>query len=118
MDQEMNFPNPVVRTDLPTRRSRWPRVLLGCAGLGLLMLVFLPQILSSRVGRKLVISNIAGKTNSKVTLDSIQTSWFGGTTLRFLSISDAAGRGIGAKSITTQASLWNLLRGRYKLGAC
>lgn len=114
----MNFPNPVVRTDLPTRRSRWPRVLLGCAGLGLLVLVFLPQILSSKVGRKLVVSNIAGKTNSKVTLESFQTSWFGGTTIRFLNISDPAGRGMGARSITTQASLWNLLRGRYRLGNC
>jgi hypothetical protein len=118
MDQEMNFPNPVVRTDLPTRRRRWPRVLLGCAGLGLVILVFLPQILSSKVGRKLVVSSIAAKTNSKVTLASFRTSWFGGTTIRYLNISDAAGRGIGAKSITTQASLWNLLRGRYKLGDC
>src|SRR3954462_961720 len=83
MDQEMNFPNPVVRTDLPTRRSRWPRVLLAGAGLGVLVGVFLPQILSSKVGRKLVVSTLAGKTNSKVTLDSFSTSWFGGTTLRF-----------------------------------
>jgi hypothetical protein len=118
MDQEMNFPNPVVRTDLPTRRSRWPRVLLGGAVFGLLVVAFLPQILSSKVGRRLVVSNIAGKTNGKVTLESFQTSWFGGTTIRFLNISDPMGRGIGAKSVTTQASLWNLLRGRYKLGTC
>jgi len=118
MDQEMNFPNPVVRTDLPTRRSRWPRVLLAGAVFGLLVLIFLPQIMSSKVGRRLVVSNIAGKTNCKVTLDSFSTSWFGGTTLRFLNISDPAGRGIAAKSITTQASLWSLLRGRYKLGNC
>src|SRR3954454_12402279 len=88
MDQEMNFPNPVVRTDLPTRRSRWPRVLLAGAVVGLLVVVFLPQILSSKVGRRLVISSIAGNTNSKVTLESFQTSWFGGTTIRFLNISD------------------------------
>jgi hypothetical protein len=118
MDQEMNFPNPVVRTDLPTRRSRWPRVLLAALGVGLLTLVFLPQILSSKVGRRFVVASIAGKTNMKVTIASFRTSWFGGTTINFLNMTDPAGRGIAAKSITTQASLWNLLRDRYKLGEC
>jgi hypothetical protein len=56
MDEEMSFPNPVVRTDLPTRRRRWPRILIGVAILGILTVVFLPQILSSKVGRKFVVS--------------------------------------------------------------
>jgi hypothetical protein len=118
MDQEMNFPNPVVRTDLPTRRSRWPRVLLAALGVGLLVLLFLPQILGSKVGRRFVVSSIAGKTNMKVTIGTFKTSWFGGTSIQFLSMSDPAGRGMGAKSITTQASLWNLLRDRYRVGDC
>lgn len=116
MDEEMNFPNPVVRTDLPTRRRRWPRVLLGVAILGLLTIVFLPQILSSKVGRKFVISYISSKTNCPVTLQSFKTSWFGGTTVSFLSIYDPMGRHMGFKSLTCKASLLNLLRGKYKLG--
>ncbi len=116
MDEEMNFPNPVVRTDLPTRRRKLPRVLMGVAALGLLTIVFLPQILSSKVGRKFVVSYLTGKTNSVVTLESFKTSWFGGTSATFLSIADPMGRRMGFKSLKCQASLWNLLRGKYKLG--
>jgi len=116
MDEEMNFPNPVVRTDLPTRPRKLPRVIFGVFALGAFTLVFLPQILSSKVGRKFVVSYISSKTNSPVTLESFQTSWFGGTTVRFLSIADPMNRRIGCKSLTCKASLWNLLRGKYKLG--
>src|SRR4051794_31337850 len=63
MDQEMNFPNPVVRTDLPMRRRRWPKVLAAAGVMGLLVLVFLPQILSSKVGRKVVVSYLSTKLN-------------------------------------------------------
>src|SRR6267154_1770562 len=100
MDEEMNFPNPVVRTDLPTRRRKLPRVLMGVAGLGLLTIIFLPQILSSKVGRKFVVSYLTGKTNSVVTLESFKTSWFGGTTVRFLSIADPMNRRMGFKSLS------------------
>jgi hypothetical protein len=86
--------------------------------LALLILVFLPQVLSSKVGRKFVVSYISGKTNSPVTVQSFKTSWFGGTTIHYLSIADPMGRRIGCKSVTCQASLWNLLRGKYKLGDC
>jgi hypothetical protein len=116
MDEEMNFPNPVVRTDLPTRRRKWPRVLLGVAVLGLLTIIFLPQILSSKVGRKFVVSYLTSKTNSTVTLESFKTSWFGGTSATFLSIADPMNRRMGFKSLKCNASLWNLLRGKYKLG--
>jgi hypothetical protein len=116
MDEEMSFPNPVVRTDLPTRRRRWPRILLGASLLGILTIVFLPQILSSKVGRKFVVSYISSKTNSPVTLESFKTSWFGPTTVRFLSINDPMNHSIGFKTLTCKASLLNLLRGKYKLG--
>ena len=116
MDEEMNFPNPVVRTDLPTQRRKLPRVLAGVAVLGVLTIIFLPQILSSKVGRKFVVSYLTSKTNSTVTLESFKTSWFGNTSATFLSIADPMGRRMGFKSLKCQASLWNLLRGKYKLG--
>jgi len=116
MDEEMNFPNPVARTDLPRQRRKLPRVLLGVAVLFILGLIFLPQILSSKVGRKFVVSYLASKTNSAVTLGSFKTSWFGGTSAQFLSIADPMNRRIGFKSLTCKASLWNLIRGNYKLG--
>jgi hypothetical protein len=116
MDAEMNFPNPVVRTDLPTRRRRWPRLLAAAAILGILGIVFLPQILSSKVGRKFVVSYLSSKLNGPVTLGSFKTSWRGGTSVQFLSIPDPMGRTIGCKSLVCQASLWKLLRGKYQLG--
>jgi len=116
MDEEMSFPNPVVRTDLPTKRRRWPRMFMAAGVMGVLTIVFLPQILSSKVGRKFVVSYISSKTNSPVTLESFKTSWFGGTSLHFLSINDPMNRSIGFKSLTCQASLWNLLRGKFKMG--
>jgi hypothetical protein len=117
MDEEMNFPNPVTRTDLPTPRRKLPRVLMGVAALFILGLVFLPQILSSKVGRKIVVSYLTAKTNSAVTLGSFKTTWFGGTSVEFLSIADPMNRRIGCRSLRCKASLWNLLCGNYKLGA-
>jgi hypothetical protein len=117
MDQEMNFPNPVERTDLPTRRRRWPKVLLIGMVFTALIVGFLPQILGTKVGRKFVVSYIVAKTKSPgVTLESFKTSWRGPTELRFLNIPDALGRRIGFKSLTCKASLLDLLRGRFKLG--
>src|SRR5687767_7684549 len=116
MDQEMNFPNPVLRTDLPTRKRRWPKLLAAAGVMGLLVVVFLPQILSSKPGRKIVVSYLSAKLNGPVTLQTFKTSWFGGTKFQFLSIPDPMGRTIGCKSLTCQASLWKLLRGKYQLG--
>jgi hypothetical protein len=118
LEQEMNYPNPVERSDLPVKRRRWPRVLAAGLGLLLLIIVFLPQILSSRVGRKFAVSYIAGLTNSPVTIESVSTSWFGGTSIRHLTIKDPMGRRIGFKNLTCEASLWKLLNGRFDLGQC
>ena len=118
LEQEMNYPNPVERSDLPVKRRRWPRILAGGAVLLLLVIVFLPQILSSRVGRKFVVSYISGLTNSPVTVESVSTSWFGGTSIRHLTIKDPMGRRIGFKNFHCEASLWKLLSGRFELGDC
>jgi hypothetical protein len=118
LEQEMNYPNPVERSDLPVKRRRWPKIVAGAGVLLLLMVVFLPQILSSRVGRKFVVNYISGITNSPVTVESVSTSWFGGTTIRMLTIKDPMGRRIGFRQLHCQASLWKLLTGRYELGDC
>lgn len=116
MDQEMDFPNPLVRTDLPVKRRRWPRILLAGTLLLILGVVFLPQILSSKAGRKFVVNAITSRTRSEVTLATFKTSWFGGTQVTFLNIKDSMGRRIGCKSLTCQAGLWKLLRNNFQLG--
>lgn len=115
MDQEI-FPNPVERHDLPSRRRRWPRVLAAVVLLMVLGIVFLPQILASRIGRRFVVDRIARKTNSTVTLEVIRTSWFGGTTIKQLWLRDPVGRRIGFQNLTCKATLLDLLRGKWKLG--
>lgn len=112
----MDFPNPLVRTDLPVKRRRWPRILLAGALLLILGVVFLPQILSSKAGRKFVVNAITSRTRSEVTLSTFKTSWFGGTQVTFLNIKDSMGRRIGCKSLTCQAGLWKLLRNNFQLG--
>ena len=52
MDEDMSFPNPVLRTDLPVKRRRWPRVLAAGAILLVLGIAFLPQVLHTRIGRR------------------------------------------------------------------
>src|SRR5688500_6069218 len=116
MDQEMNFPNPVARTDLPSRKRRWPKVLIACGAMFVLGVVFFPQLVSSKLGRKFVVSYIASRTNSVVALESVKTSWFGGTEFRFLMIKDPLGRRISVSHLACGASLPKLLRGKYDLG--
>ncbi|HYE21737.1 MAG TPA: hypothetical protein VEA69_25075 [Tepidisphaeraceae bacterium] len=117
MDHEMNFPNPVVRTDLPTRRRRWPKLLAAMFVLLALAVVFLPQILSTKVGRRLVVAYLVRQTGSRdIVLDSFKTSWFGGTEIKTLWVKDALKRRNGFESLKCDASLWNLIRGNYKLG--
>lgn len=114
-DQDI-FPNPLQRRDLPRRRRRWPKVLAAAGVMLVLGTVFLPQILSSRVGRKIVVGYIARKTGGAVTLESVKTSWFGGTSLSLLRIKDPVGRQIACHSLATRMSLLDFLRGRYDLG--
>jgi len=117
MDAEINFPNPVVRTDLAVKKRRWPKVVIALLVLAVLTTIFLPQILSSRVGRRIVVAYLVRQSGSKdVLLESFSTSWFKGTTIKKLWIKDPMQRRIGFESLTCQASLFDLLRGNYTLG--
>ncbi|HSI35521.1 MAG TPA: hypothetical protein VK986_18210 [Tepidisphaeraceae bacterium] len=117
MDHEMNFPNPVARTDLPTKRRRWPKVLGALFVLFALTVVFLPQILSTKIGRRLVVAYLVRQTGSRdIVLENFKTSWFGGTEIKTLWVKDALKRRNGFESLKCEASLLDLLRGNYKLG--
>ena len=56
------------------------------------------------------------QTGGAVTLESVKTSWFGGTSLSQLRIKDPVGRQIACHSLVTRMSLLNFLRGKYDLG--
>jgi hypothetical protein len=119
MDEEMSFPNPVVRSDLPAGRRPWKRFALGAVLLiGVLGVVFLPQVLHSRVGRRLLRARLEWKYNAEVSIQDFSTSWFGGTVVNQFWFKMADGRVIGFNALRSDVSLWKLLRGRYALGNC
>ena len=76
----MSFPNPVERHDLPVKKRIWPRVLIGMAICTMLAIAFLPRILQTRVGRRLIRARLESRYNADVSLADFHTSWFGGTT--------------------------------------
>jgi hypothetical protein len=118
MDEEMSFPNPVMRTDLPVKRRHWKRYVAAVLVLGLLSVVFLPQILHNRIGRRLLRAKLEAKYNAEISIQDIETSWRGGTTLTQFWIKGTDGRVIGCSTLKSDVSLWKLLRGKYELGKC
>jgi hypothetical protein len=119
MDEEMSFPNPVVRHDLPQRRP-WKRyVLAGLALVGVLTLAFLPQVLHNRIGRRLLRARLEMKYNAEASIESFSTSWFGGTTAGQVWLKSSDGRVIGFNALRADGlSLGKLLRGKFDLGNC
>jgi hypothetical protein len=118
MDEEMSFPNPVVRTDLPVKKRQWKRYVAAVLILGLLSVVFLPQILHNRIGRRLLRAKLEATYNAEIAIQDITTSWRGGTTVSQFWIKGNDGRVIGFSSFKSDVSLWKLLRGHYDLGKC
>jgi len=115
----MSFPNPVERHDLPVKKRIWPRVLIGLAVCLVLVVAFLPRILQTRVGRRLIRARLESRYNAEVSLQSFHTSWFGGTTAAQFWIKGADGRVVGFRSLQSdKLSLLKLLRGKYDLGNC
>src|SRR5215203_5842029 len=92
MDPELQFPNPVERHDLPVPRKKWKYVLGG--GLTLLLLggIFLPQILSSKVGKNILKAYLENQYRGQAWMTDFRTSWWGPTTLTKFSLTDPEGR--------------------------
>ena len=118
MDEEMSFPNPVVRTDLPVKKRIWPKVVLGLVVVVILCVVFLPQILNNKIGRRLLRAKLEGRFNTEVAIGDFKTSWFGGTRVSQFWIKSSEGRVIGCNAMKCDMSLIKMLRGNYKLGNC
>jgi hypothetical protein len=119
MDEDMSFPNPVERHDLPVKKSRWPKVIAGLLVFGVLAVAFLPQILHTRIGRRLLRAKLEGKYAGEVLLDDFHTSWFGGTSAHQFWIKGSDGRVVGFAGFQSdKLSLLKLIRGKYDLGHC
>lgn len=116
MDPDLQFPNPVERHDLPVPRKKWKYVLAGGLTLLLLGTIFLPQILSSKVGRNLLKAYLENQYRGQAWMTDFKTSWWGPTTLTKFSLTDPEGRQIRFDRLESPISLWGLLFGKVDLG--
>lgn len=119
MDEDMSFPNPVERNDLPVKKARWPKILGVLLVLGFLFVALLPQFLHTRIGRRFIRAKLESKFAGEIVLEDFHTSWFGGTTASQFWLRGVDGRTVGCSSFKSdKLSLWKLLRGKYDLGHC
>lgn len=118
MDEDLTFPNPVLRTDLPAKRRWWPRLLAATLVLLLLGTIFLPQVLHTRIGRRLLRARLESKYNAEISIGDLTTHWGGGTVVSQFWMKGIDGRVVGFNRFSGDVSLWQLLRGNYALGNC
>ncbi len=113
----MLFPNPVLPSDPPMRRRRWPRVAALLVGLTLLGLALLPPFLHTHLGLKLVRLYLHEKFPlCTIVLNDFRTSWLGPTSAEHLIIQAPDGHGFGCQYIQADISLGRLLCGSWRLG--
>jgi len=116
MSRQIAFPNPIDRTDLPKPRPTRKYALLGVSAAVLLAIVFLPQILNSRIGHAFLKARLESKCRGTIWINDFKTSWFGPTTVEKFSLLDEQGRLIKFAQLSSPISLAKLLMGRYDLG--
>jgi hypothetical protein len=116
MNREIAFPNPVDRTDLPKPRPKGKYTLLAFVIVLILGLIFLPQILSSRIGRALLKARLESQYRGTVWITGFKTAWFGPTTVQKFSLIDEQGRLIKFSELSSPISLAKLLVGHFDLG--
>lgn len=114
--REIPFPNPVARHDLPKPRRWWKPIAVAIAAMVLLAAILMPQILSSRIGRKLVKSYLESKYRGTVWVADISTSWTGPTSIVGFSFTDPEGRQFRFKQLRCEMSAWDLVTGNLDLG--
>src|SRR5947207_9714497 len=94
MDPQIAFPNPIARTDLPTPRRKWRYVVGGVGVVLFLSIVFLPQIMSSKIGRNLIKAYLENKYRGTAWVGEMHTGWFSGTSIDGFSLIDPEGRAL------------------------
>ncbi|MBL7214761.1 MAG: hypothetical protein ISS71_03675 [Phycisphaerae bacterium] len=92
-------------------------VLIGTAGLVLLIFFGVPLYLSSSGGTHLLLGKINQSVDGQVQMDDFSIGWFKGVKLTNLSYADNAGnRSVKVRRIETQPKYVSLLGGKVKLG--
>lgn len=111
----LDFPNPLLRTDLPQPKRRWRYVVAGLLVFCVLGLLALPRIASSKIGRNALTMHLQNKFNAKVGMTGFKTSWRGPTTIYQFWMTDSEGRQVKFTQLDSPITLWQLLRGNFDL---
>ncbi|HEY2584916.1 MAG TPA: hypothetical protein VGI81_04020 [Tepidisphaeraceae bacterium] len=99
------------------RRRRWPWVLGAIVLLLLLVLIILPTLISSGIGRSIVVSQVNQRINGKVAIKDLSLGWVTPIRVDGVVIYDATGRQIlQLQHFGTGLTLVNAARGNYTLG--
>src|SRR2546423_11790745 len=115
MDPQIAFPNPIARTDLPTPRRKWRYVVGGLGVVLFLSIVFLPQIMSSKIGRNLIKAYLENKYRATAWVGEMHTGWFSGTSIDGFSLIDPEGRAIKFARLDCGMTLGKLLTSNFDL---
>jgi hypothetical protein len=109
--------DPATRAAADTRRRRWPKVLLGLVLLLVLLVLLAPTIASTAPVRAFVLSKVNENLNGRVEVRSWTAGWFGGFRVEGVRVFDADNAQIlQLKSLTTELTLFDAVRGRLHLG--
>lgn len=102
------------------KRRKFQLLTAAVAGLVLLLLLFvllLPTLLSTAPGRNLIVSQINNAFLGRVQIDRISLGWFSGAEVDGVQLFDTQNRlAFTAKSLRTQLTLAQAIRGRLELG--
>ena len=117
-DPKQNAGNPTAKpVPKPRRRRRWVWV-LAVVVVGLFLIVLLlPTVLSTAIGRSIVVSQVNKRINGQLQIDRWSLGWFSSIGVQGVSIKDETGRQIlQLPELQTQLSLLDIIRGKYALG--
>jgi hypothetical protein len=115
MKKDFAFPNPLQRAEASHPRRKWKYILSTVAVTLSLLIVFLPNILSSKIGRNLLKMRLESKYRGQVWVTDWKTRWFGPTYVDKFSLTDGQGRQIRFQQLNSPIGLWQLLFGKLDL---
>lgn len=99
------------------RRRRWPWVVGALLVLLVLLVVLVPTLVSSGVGRSIVVSQVNSRINGHLEIKDWSLGWTGGISADGIVINDASNRQIlQIAHFSTKLGLLKAIRGKYDIG--
>lgn len=110
-------PPPTERPTKFRKRRRWLWVVGGIVAVLLLVLVILPTLIGTGLGRSIVVGQVNERINGKIEIKDLSLGWLTPIRVDGLVMFDRSGRQIlQLRHLSTGLTLLNAIRGNYKLG--